>query len=138
MPKATIFLSDHAEVVNGKLYTLGGAWTSTTLTQGIFAAAICVIVDLDEDAANASYRVAIDLADASDGVVRAGGENQPVEQTGTLTKAEKAVPGTRSRVVLSATFIGFPLPPGQYQARFHLEGQVIAREPFEVVASSPS
>ena len=128
-----LLLCDHAEVVNGKLYVLGGGWTQTVRTIGPpppgapgpivpptqFAVAVSLLLDWEE--AGGVLPVRIGVEDEAGHVL--------LTVTGQLTSGRPPAPmpglTLRSTLVVPVALI-FP-HPGVYRARVDIPGQESAR-----------
>jgi hypothetical protein len=62
--KLTLLLADWAEVVNGKLYVMGGGWTETGPAPA--PSALAAIIEVDWDETNIEHIVKFNLVDGDD------------------------------------------------------------------------
>ena len=135
-----LLLCDHAEVVNGKLYVLGGGWTQTVrmiaapppgasgpeLPPTQFAIAVSLLIDWEEAGGVLPVRIGIE-----DEVGHA-----LMAVTGQLTTGRPPTPtpglALRSTLAMPVALV-FP-HPGVYRARVDIPGQESSRiTTFEVL-----
>ncbi|MFH1151395.1 MAG: hypothetical protein V1748_13075 [Actinomycetota bacterium] len=76
---AILLLCDYAEAINGKLYIMGGGWTSCPPGPRLMAVAIRVNVPWSET--NLKHQLALFLQDADGNQVELGEPPQPVKKT---------------------------------------------------------
>ena len=108
--KASLLLADAAQVVQGKLYILGGGWSITGPEPT--PSAIAIKIDVPWDEANRRHRFQLNLLDADGKPVIIG--NQPVSITGEFEAGRPAglLPGTPLDVTLAINIGPLPIQPG--------------------------
>lgn len=108
--KASLLLADAAQVVQGKLYILGGGWSITGPEPA--PSAIAIKIDVPWDEANRRHRFQLNLLDADGKPVIIG--NQPVSITGEFEAGRPAglLPGTPLDVTLAINIGPLPIQPG--------------------------
>jgi hypothetical protein len=118
--KIIMLLADAAQQVGGKLYVLGGGWSTTGSPTAPMAVAIKVEVPWDRSNVAHDWRLA--LVDADGRPVTANDDRQ-VEVTGRLEVGRPAgLPeGTPLDAPLVVTFGPMPLPPGRYEWRLEIQ-----------------
>jgi hypothetical protein len=118
--KITMMLADAAQQVGGKLYVLGGGWSTTASPTAPMAVAIKIEVPWDRTNVGHDWRLA--LVDA-DGRAVTTSDERPVEVTGQLEVGRPAgLPeGTPLDAPLVVSFGSMPLPPGRYEWRLEIE-----------------
>ncbi len=139
-----LLLCDHAEVVNGKLYVLGGGWTQTVriiappaagapateLPPTQFAIAVSLLIDWEE--AGGVLPVRIGIEDQAGHALLA--------VTGQLTAGRPPTPtpglALRSTLAMPVALV-FP-HPGVYRARVDIPGQESSRTTHFEVLDQPA
>lgn len=108
--RVTLLLADFAQVVDGKLYILGGGWSMIGPNPSPLAVAIKVEVPWTES--NRRHQWRLDLLDA-DGRPVAGPDGKPVAVSGGFEVGRPAGlrEGSPLDVALAINFPPFPLPP---------------------------
>jgi len=108
--KASLLLADAAQVVQGKLYILGGGWSITGPEPA--PSAIAIKIDVPWDEANRRHRFQLNLLDADGKPVIIG--NQSVSITGEFEAGRPAglLPGTPLDVTLAINIGPLPIQPG--------------------------
>ncbi len=127
MFQVTLLLADSAQVAEGKLYILGGAWTLTG--PGPVPAAIAAVIHVPWDQANADHTWRLELVDADGNPViatTADGEEQPVsmEDGFKVGRPAEAKPGSRIDYPIAINLpTGHPTAPGgRYEWRMWING----------------
>ncbi len=124
--RATLLLSDHAVVADGKLYINGGGWSVTGPTPA--PSAIAVKLDVPWDRANQRLHLRLRLiGQDGDPVTVPGPEGpQPVEITGEaeIGRPQGLVEGADIDFPLAFQLGPLPLEPGQrYQWVLDIDGE---------------
>ncbi len=120
--KATLLLADAAQVVQGKLYILGGGWSITGPESA--PSAIAIKIDVPWDEANRRHRFQLNLLDADGQPVIIG--NQSVAVAGEFEAGRPAglPPGTPLDVTLAINIGPLPIQPGaRYVWRLSINDQ---------------
>jgi hypothetical protein len=117
--KITMLLADAAQQVGGKLYVLGGGWSTTGTPTGPMA--VAVKIEVPWDRSNQAHDWRLVLVDA-DGRPVVTSDGQTVEVTGQLEVGRPAgLPdGTPLDAPLVVSFGPLPLTPGRYQWRLEI------------------
>jgi len=132
--EVTMLLCDSAQSIGGKLFVLGGGWSVLRKIEPRSNMALAVKLSIPWSQANEPHRIEAQLL-TDDGEV--------VEQEGQAIRAEGAVevgrpPGLKSGTPLDASFVlnfqGLDLEPGGYVWELRVDGTVMARAPFQVLA----
>ena len=118
--KITMMLADAGQQVGGKLYILGGGWSTTGSPTAPMAVAIKIEVPWDRSNVAHDWRLA--LVDADGRQVHAP-DGQPVEVTGRIEVGRPAgLPeGTPLDAPLVVSFPPLPLTPGRYEWRLEIQ-----------------
>lgn len=118
--KITMLLADAAQEVGGKLYVLGGGWSSTASPTAPMAVAMKIEVPWDRSNLKHHWRLA--LVDADGRPVRMPDE-RVVEVSGQLEVGRPTglAEGTPLDAPLVVNFGPLPLPPGRYEWRLEIE-----------------
>lgn len=118
--KITMLLADAAQQVGGKLYILGGGWSTTGAPTAPMAVAIKIEVPWDRTNVGHDWRLA--LVDADGRAVQTS-DDRPVEVTGLLEVGRPpGLPeGTPLDAPLVVSFGSMPLQPGRYEWRLEIE-----------------
>lgn len=115
-----MMLADAAQQVGGKLYILGGGWSTTGSPSAPMAVAIKIEVPWHSTNVGHDWRLA--LVDADGRAVQTS-DDRPVEVTGQLEVGRPAgLPeGTPLDAPLVVSFGAMPLRPGRYEWRLEIE-----------------
>ena len=129
----TVLLCDSAEAVNGKLYVLGGGWTTLYAADRPVSISLAIVIAVPWDRTNEEHQLRIELIDADGTVVRIG--EQPVS---VMTAFEVGrPPGVKAGSSLNSAsawnFAGVVLPAGGYEFKISIAGEPVASRPFTVV-----
>lgn len=118
--KITMLLADAAQQVGGKLYILGGGWSTTGSPTAPMAVAIKIEVPWDRTNVSHDWRLA--LVDADGRPVQTS-DDRAVEVSGQLEVGRPAgLPdGTPLDAPLVVTFGSMPLSPGRYEWRLEIQ-----------------
>lgn len=125
--RVTMLLADAAQVVEGKLYILGGGWSLTGPRPS--PSALALKFDIPWDRANHRYAVLLELltADAEPVLVPGpAGEDVPVQIEGQVEAGRPAglKPGTPLDAALAINVGPLPLEPNQrYVWRLTIDGE---------------
>jgi hypothetical protein len=136
--RATLLLADAAQAVAGKLYVLGGGWSTIALGS---PSALAVYVQVPWDQTNRRHAWRLELLD-SDGnavVLPGPGGEQAVAIDGAfeIGRPPGLAPGTEQGVPIALQLGPLPLAPGQrYEWRLSIDGEPHDdwRQPFSVIA----
>lgn len=133
--RANMLLCDGAQVVNTKLYILGGGWSYLWLTEGQqigFVVAIDMIVPWDM--ANRQLNALITLLTEDHEEVTPSGWDGPVQAGGTLVvgRAPEARAGADMHVPLAFPLGPFELEPGGYVCQLSVDGNPVNSAAFQV------
>jgi hypothetical protein len=126
-----VMLCDRAEVVEGKLYMMGGGIDTFTQAQfpSVIQFSVAIGVDVPWNATNFRYDIQF-LFETQDGTRLGQGTLEAV--TGRPAALE---PGTTQKVVLAIPRLAVPIAePGQYVIIVMWNGTPAKRIPFRVVA----
>jgi hypothetical protein len=122
---AMMILSDAAQVVNGKLYILGGGWTIIPPIPMPMAIAVRVSVDPSEFDVEHDWRIYLEDAD---GHAVIGGSPEapfPIQAEGKFMASQSplAPPGTPNDVAISVAFTPITLAPNsRFMWRLTIDG----------------
>ena len=125
-----LILADFAEVVNGKLYVMGGGWDRklhSSQTAGLefgFAAGMLVPWTL----ANEEHRFSIGIEDADGNVL-----GKPVEGGLKVGRPIQSVAGQAFRALIAGRLQGPSLEPGTYAIRLSVGPDLERRAVFYIV-----
>jgi hypothetical protein len=126
-----LILADHAEVLGGKLYLMGGGWD--VFTAGAFPApkhaAIAVAFQVPWNETNQRHNVEIEIAD-QDGrsIAKMGGQLEVGRPAGIALGQAQRVP-----LVVEANLLFEK--PGTYVVTASIEGEEAGRVSFNVIAA---
>lgn len=113
--RVTLLLADAAQVVDNKLYILGGGWSITGPDPTPFAIAMKIEVPWTE--ANKKHRWELRLLGADGEQIRLEGlpDQAPIEISGDFEvgRPPGITPGVALEVALAINSTPLPLPPGQ-------------------------
>lgn len=113
--KLTLLLADWAEVLNGKLYVMGGGWTETGPAPG--PSAIAAIIEVPWDETNRKHTVKFQLVDGDDQPVMiaapTGAQRVEVAAEFEVGRPPGVLPGTSFNVPIAMNIGPLPLPPGK-------------------------
>lgn len=123
--KVTMMLADAAQVVDGKLYILGGDWTAHA--PGVAQFAIACIVDVPWSKSNQEHKFQLECVDLDGNpmLVPTDIGEAPLSQEGGFGVGRPfgVRPGTAQAVPFALQFI-LPLPPGgHFEWRLTIEGE---------------
>lgn len=130
--EAFALLCDFAEVINGKLYIMGGAWTQVTkVTPLTFT--LAAKIDVPYDRTNERLLVEARLVDPDGHIVRVGGMDVQMMATFEVGRPAGIKHGTPMPVPLAWKFVGLDLDFGSYEFRISVENETIATASFDVI-----
>jgi hypothetical protein len=117
--KITMMLADAAQQVGGKLYVLGGGWSSAPTPTPPMA--VVVKIEVPWDRSNESHEWRLALVDADGRGVRVT-DDQEVHVAGRLEVGRPAgLPeGSPLDAPLVVNFMPLPLPAGRYEWRLEV------------------
>jgi uncharacterized protein DUF6941 len=138
--KTTLLLCDYAQEVAGKLYVLGGGWS---IYRGApITMALAVKIAVPWDAANMPHDFSARLLteDGADPVLETpdnGGVATPIEFQGRFEAGRPAglAPGSELDAPFAVNIAGLPLPPGRYEWQVAIDGELVDRVAFTVMAA---
>jgi Family of unknown function (DUF6941) len=130
--EATMLLCDSAHSVGGKLYVLGGGWSILTKREPTSSMALAVKLSIPWSRANERLRLeTVLITDQGEAVEQ---DNQPVRTEGELEVGRPT--GLRHGTPLDAAFVlnfqGLDLDAGGYVWELRVNGDLVARIPFQV------
>ena len=136
--EVTFLIADSAHVADGKLYLLGGGWTTVKVPagQGI-TMALAAIVTVEWHETNEPVHIAATLQDEDGGVVVIDDTPVRVEAAVEVGRPPGAVKGSSFNAVLAIPFTQVRLDPGRYVWAIALNDEEYARRPFTVEALQP-
>jgi uncharacterized protein DUF6941 len=140
--KVTMMLADAAQVVDGKLYILGGGWTS--ISPGLAQFAIAGIVDVPWAQTNEQHAFRLDCIDLDGNPLMAPTTNgeMPLAGEGTLGVGRPlgVRPGAAIPVALALPFNVVLPPGGAYEWRLSIGGETREewRMPFRTSGEAPA
>jgi hypothetical protein len=114
--KLTLLLADWAEVLNGKLYVMGGGWTETGPAPA--PSALATIIEVPWDETNRKHNLKFQLLDGDDQPVTIpspDGAQRPIEVTAQFEvgRPPGSTPGASLNVPLAVNISPLPLTPGK-------------------------
>ena len=141
--KLTLLLADWAEVLNGKLYVMGGGWTETGPAPS--PSALAAIVEVDWDETNVEHTAKFTLVDSDDRPMTVptptGHQPMLVEAKFNVGRPPQAKPGSSFNVPFAVNIGPLPLQPGRIHVwRCHIDGKMHGSATFitrAVVAAQP-
>jgi hypothetical protein len=113
--KLTLLLADWAEVLNGKLYIMGGGWTETGPAPSPSALAAIIEVDWDETSIEHAARFTLVDGDERPVMVPTPTGHQPmlIEAKFTVGRPPLAKPGSSFNVPVAVNIGPLALQPGK-------------------------
>lgn len=130
--RATMLLSDHAQVANGKLYVLGGGWTHSLHVDTPMPLAVAVQLDIPWTAANEKHSLSLELTDDDGNGVEIDGAPVRVEGEFEAGRPPGIKPGSDLRELIVFKFDGIHLPQGGYVFVLAVNSEPIERQAFRV------
>lgn len=126
--KLTLLLADWAEVLNGKLYVMGGGWTETGPAPS--PSALAAIVEIDWDETNEEHELKFELVDADNQPVMiplpTGLQPVRVEAKFNVGRPPQAKRGSSFNMPFAVNIGPLPLQPGKvYVWRGHIDGKTL-------------
>jgi hypothetical protein len=126
-------LCDHAEVVQGKLYILGGGWSELRMG-GTADMALAVKMGLAWTDADRPIPLEAALLTEDGHAVEVAGEAVRFTADVQASRSEDSPPGTPLDAAVAIRFGNLALTPGGYRFEVRLDGRVSATIPFRVRA----
>jgi len=126
-----ILLCDYAEVIDGKLYVMGGGWTGCQPGLRNMAVAIKVLVPWDKT--NIRHDMSLMLQDTSGVTIALGDPPQPVRHDGNFEVGRPpGIPvGAELDFAAAIGFVGLPLEPDKgYCWQLEINGEPAAHASF--------
>lgn len=123
--KVTLLLSDSAQAVGGKLYILGGGWS--TCGPGPSPMALALKIEVPWNQANLKHSLEFRLVDADGQPIQlptqVGSQEVVINADFEVGRPPGLVPGTPLDYVLAINFESLPVPPGgRYEWRLSIDG----------------
>lgn len=113
--KLTLLLADWAEVLNGKLYVMGGGWTETGPAPS--PSALAAIIEVDWNETNIEHTLKFALMDADNRPVMiptpTGEQPTEIEAKFNVGRPPEAKRGSSFNVPLAMNIGPLPLQPGR-------------------------
>lgn len=113
--KLTLLLADWAEVLNGKLYVMGGGWTETGPAPA--PSALATIIEVSWDETNREHTAKFQLVDSDDQPVMipvpTGPQRVEVTAKFDVGRPPGSLPGSSFNVPMAMILGPLPLPPGK-------------------------
>jgi Family of unknown function (DUF6941) len=133
-PEANMLLCDAATISDGKLFILGGGWSSMLAREESVTLTFAAIVSVPWHLTNRKIRLELQLL-SEDGTVVETVDGKPATAGGELTIGRPAHvrPGVSQNVPFVAPFRALPLLQGGYVCTLALDGRVYARTPFQIM-----
>lgn len=133
-----MLLCDFAEAVNGKLYIMGGGWTTVLRPNFPTNMTLAVKLDIPWDQTNRKHTFRASLL-SEDFQPVPNDQGEPIEATGEFEVGRP--PGTRPGSSLTMPFAipfgAIPLSPGAYRWQLSAGEDVLTYTEFEVLAQPP-
>lgn len=127
-----MLLCDYAEEVNGKLYIMGGGW-STVLTPDVpFNMALAIKLSVPWIEANRRHAVVVRLLTEQFEPYPIDGQNVELTYNMEVGRPPGLRPGSYLDAPLAARFQGLVLPVGSYLWELVVNDRVRKRVPFDV------
>lgn len=123
-------LCDYAEVVNGKLYIMGGGWDQLRANAPA-QVAVALLVTVPWDQTNVQHELVLSLTD-EDGHEVTLGAPEPIVQKAQFEAGRPpgVTPGTGQIAPFAFRFPVLPLPPGGYSFAVTIDFEEKARVSF--------
>lgn len=127
-------LCDAADVVNNKLYILGGGWTHLFAAGTRSAHAVAMIFSFDWSEANKPHTVTIELRDEDGELVHDPDDDSPVSKSTGIEvgRPPGSKPGSSFNVPTIFNLTNFEFASGGYEWSVQVNGAVMAKTPFRV------
>lgn len=125
--RATLILSDHAQVAEGKLFISGAGWNEVTSPTSPMSVAVVIAVPWND--ANRKIDVSLVLNTEDGGIAvqpgPIGGTDSPVQVNGAIEVGRPvgATPGSDLDVPLAFNIPPMNLEPGRYVWRLSIDGE---------------
>lgn len=135
--KTIMLLCDYAEVVNGKLYIMGGGWTACPPGPRPMSIAIRILVPWDE--ANVKHKLELFLQDSDGKTIEVGDPPTPFVQMFEFEvgRPPGAPHGTDLEFAHAFGFFGLPVEPDKrFRWQLELNGDPVADAPFYIAGSA--
>ncbi len=133
--EAIVLLCDAAvaDPLGGKIHMLGAGWSVTTSPTG--AAAVAVMLKIPWDRTNQKLPTSLAMLDADGQLVTLpDGTAVRSAQTIEVGRPPGLDPGSMIEASFSLSLPPLPLPPGRYQWRLEVAGEVVQTVSFQVRA----
>lgn len=130
--EATVLLCDYAEAVNGKLYVMGGGWSTLFAPNHPVNMTVAVVLAVGWDEANRRHPLAVALLDHDGNQVELGGTPIAIGSEFEVGRPPGVKAGTSLNTPLVFNFNGIVLPEGGYEFKVSVGGEPIASRPFTV------
>lgn len=133
--EATLVLCDAVQVAEGKLWMLGAGWTRIPANQPA-PQGLGVIVHVPYDMGNQTHQLEVALLDADGQPVLRGEPPLPVGSAGDFEVGRPVgiKPGEALNFPVAFRFNGFQHEPGGYVWECRVDGETLARCPFQAIA----
>lgn len=134
--EATAILCDFAQVAEGKLYVMGGAWTRIAANSPA-PMTLAVIVHVPWDQANQPIKMEVALRDEEGGYVLVEGNRIGGEGEFEVGRPPGMKQGEQLSFPMVFTLGSVSLDPGGYVWQCEVSNEIIARCPFRAERGAP-
>lgn len=133
-----MLLCDFAEAVNGKLYIMGGGWTTLLRPNVPTNMVLAVKLDVPWDQTNRKHTFRASLL-SQDSQPITNDQGEPIEATGEFEVGRP--PGTRPGSSITMPFVipfgAISLSSGAYRWQFDADDDILTYSEFEVLMQPP-
>lgn len=133
--RGLILICDFAEVLNGKLYIMGGGWSRFALTPGRPFVDVSVAAKIYFPWTSANKPVQMEIALFTEDGGRVTHDGQPIQVSGAVEVGRPpGLPnGTEIDLPITWKFNALPLAVGRYEWQLIVDGQRLESAVFDVV-----
>ena len=132
-----MLLCDYAEVVNGKLYIMGGGWSRILRPNVPTSMGLAIKIMVPWDQTNTPHKIEIEALTEDGDPIILNGEPMKIEAGLEVGRPPGLKKGTPLDAPLAIVMPGVALDAGAYEWRLSVDGNPVARTTFTVAEEPP-
>ena len=127
-----MLLCDAAQVVEGKLFLMGGGWTHSATAGQSMTMALAILIEVPWEQANQEHTLRAILLTADGEPLSQGDQAVLSEGSFEVGRPVGLRKGAPINMPFALTHSGVILDPGSYVWELEIDGATVARSPFQI------